>query len=123
MNKATIFLRVTSLSSSEVSFVFIISSSHANTNLPNRRFSHEQLLMSKYSSILHALLHSQFTRTKIPHIIVYKNPNHLIFYTHSDIHHYPISVLNYIYFHSINTYIHTIHAELKVLFDLPLTLN
>ena len=35
----------------------IISSSHAKNNLPNRRFSHEQFLTSKFSSILPVLSH------------------------------------------------------------------
>ena len=52
------FARVTFSLSSEFSVVFNISSSHDNTNLPIRRFSHEQFLISKYSSVLHALLHS-----------------------------------------------------------------
>ena len=51
--------RVTFLSLSEVSVVFNISASHANTYLPNRYFLHEQILISKYSSILHALWDSQ----------------------------------------------------------------
>ena len=53
------FLYVTFLSTSEVLVVSNISSSHANINLPYRRFFHEQLLVSKYLLILHALLHSQ----------------------------------------------------------------
>ena len=53
------FPRVTFFSWSEVSVVFDTSYLHANTNSPIRRFSHEQFLVSKYSSILHALLHSQ----------------------------------------------------------------
>ena len=43
----------------EVLVALNISSTHANTNLPKRRFSHEQFLISKHLSILHALLHSQ----------------------------------------------------------------
>ena len=39
--------------------VFNISYLHANANLPNRHFSHEQILTSKSLSILHALLYSQ----------------------------------------------------------------
>ena len=39
--------------------VFKISSSHANTNLPIRRFSGEQLSVSKYSLILLALFYWQ----------------------------------------------------------------
>ena len=34
---------------------FLSLSKHANINLPNRRFSHEQILIPKYSLILHAL--------------------------------------------------------------------
>ena len=49
---------LTSLSPFEVLVVFNISSSHANTNLPNRCFQHKQYLLSKCSSIAHALLHS-----------------------------------------------------------------
>ena len=49
---------VTLLSSSEVSVVLNISSSHANSNLPNRCFSHEYFLIYKYSTNLLALLHS-----------------------------------------------------------------
>ena len=56
------FKNVTFLSSNELSVVFNILSSHANTNLPNRRFLREQFLISKHSLILHALLYSQ------PHI-------------------------------------------------------
>ena len=53
------FSHVTFLSSSEISVVFSITSSHASTNLPNRHFLQEIFLISKYSSIFHALLHSQ----------------------------------------------------------------
>ena len=47
--------RATFLSLSEVSVVFNIPASHANTYLPNRHFLHEQILISKYLSIVHAL--------------------------------------------------------------------
>ena len=43
----------------EVLVIFNILSSHTNTNLKNRRFLHKHFLISKYSSILHALLRSQ----------------------------------------------------------------
>ena len=59
MKKASTFLRVTFLSLSAVSVAFNISSSHPNTNLPNKCFSHKQFLMSKYSSIFYELLHKQ----------------------------------------------------------------
>ena len=58
MNKAINFFNVY-LSLSKVTVVFDLSSSHSNTNLPIRRFLQEQFLISKYSSKLHALLHSQ----------------------------------------------------------------
>ena len=53
------FSHATFLSTSQVSVVFNISSSHANNNLPNIRFLLEQFSKPKYKSILHALLHSQ----------------------------------------------------------------
>ena len=55
---ALIFSRFTFLPWSEVLIVFNISFSRANTSLPNRRFLHEQFLVSKYL-ILHALLQSE----------------------------------------------------------------
>ena len=79
-------------------------------------FSHEQFVISKYSSILNALLHSQL------HILEF-HCNDLILYTYTNIHHDSIYALNYIYFHSIPIYIDKIHAELKILFHVPLKLN
>ena len=62
VNKGIIFfLHVTFLPSSETLVVFNISSSHANTTLPIKRFSHDQFLIDKYSLILHALLYSEYT--------------------------------------------------------------
>ena len=50
----------TCLSTNDVaSIVFHISSGHTNSNLSERCFLHKQLLIFKYSTILHALLHSQ----------------------------------------------------------------
>ena len=54
-----IFLHVYSFSTSEVSVLFNISSSHSNTYLPINRFLHEQFLVSKYSLISRGLLYSQ----------------------------------------------------------------
>ena len=54
---------------------------------------------------------------------LYKNPNYIILYTHTDIHHGSIFALDYILFHLINIYTPTIHAELKILFYLPPTPN
>ena len=56
MNKTVIF---TYFHARQVSVVFNISPSHANTNLSSRLFSYEQFSISKYSSILHALSHSE----------------------------------------------------------------
>ena len=53
------FFLVFFLSSSKVSGVFNISSLHSKTSLPIWRSSHEQFLLSKYLSTVHALLHSQ----------------------------------------------------------------
>ena len=58
------------LSKSEVSVVFNISSSYANTNLPNRRFSQQQFLICQYPSILHVLLQKQSHVTGL-HIFTY----------------------------------------------------
>ena len=64
------------------------------------------------------------TRISIPYIIIFrKNSNHLIAYTHIDIHHYSIFLLNCIYFHSIYIYTHKIHPKLKIMFALPSALN
>ena len=56
--RQSFFAHDTFLWLSKVSVVFNISSLHANTNLPMRHFSQEQFLISKYSSILHALFYS-----------------------------------------------------------------
>ena len=109
-----IFSRVTFLSSCEASVAFNLSSSHTNTNLSIRRFSHEQFLMSKYLSILHALLHSKSHCEDFTYNHLYKNPNRLILYTDTNIHHYSVFVLNYIYFYLIYIYTHTIDIELKI---------
>ena len=110
------------LSLSKFLVVFNISSSHSNMNLPIRRFSQEQFLTTKYSSILHALLHSQ------SHVLGFhiqrflqksKSSNSL----HSQWHSLWFHALNYVQFHSIYICSHTIHFELRVLFHLLLTLN
>ena len=85
----------------------------------NRRSLHEQVLISKNFSILHALLHSEDSTNDHLH----KNSNHVILYTHLDIHRGSIFALNYMYFYSMYIYPHTIHPELKILFHLPSTLN
>ena len=114
---------VTFLLTSKALVAFNISSSHGITSLPNRRFLYDQFLISKHLSILHVLLDSQ------PHVQgfhifhLYKNFNHLILYTHTNIHHELIFALNYIHFHLIHIPTHSIHAEPKILFHLLLTLN
>ena len=45
---------LTVLSTSEASVAFNILSSHANSNLSNRHFSREEILISNYPSILYA---------------------------------------------------------------------
>ena len=55
--KQLLFTHVTFLSSSQVAVVFNIPSLHASINLPNRCFSYEQILTTKYSSVLHVLSH------------------------------------------------------------------
>ena len=50
---------VNKLSTNEVSIIFNISFSHVNINLVNRHVLHDQLSISKYSSVLDALPHSQ----------------------------------------------------------------
>ena len=53
------------------------------------------------------------------YIHLYRKPNHLILHTHNDV----LFQLLITYFHLIYIYTHMIHAELKILFYLPLTLN
>ena len=62
MRMTTIVLLFLSLT--EVSVEFNISFSYADSNFSNRHFLHEQFLISKYSSILHELLHSQWHMLK-----------------------------------------------------------
>ena len=57
--KQLLFVNATFLSLSKLSLVFNISPSHSNANLPIRLFSQDKCLISRHSSILHALLHSQ----------------------------------------------------------------
>ena len=67
-----------------------------NTNLPNRRFLHEQFLASKYSPILHshAFLYLQLLVLGFRHNHLYKSSNHRILYTRTDIDHGSILALN-----------------------------
>ena len=94
-----------------VKSVFNISSSHVNTKLLKRRFSNEQFLISKYSSILHALLHSQ-SHVLVSYIYhLFRNPNHLILYIHTGIYRDSFFVMNYINFHSIHIYTNMAPAD------------
>ena len=54
---------------------------------------------------------------------IYKKSNSLILYAHTNIHHHSIFALNHKQFHSTYNYTHTIHAELKTLFNLLFILN
>ena len=113
------FSYVNFLISSEVSVAFNILFFHANGNLSNISFSHEQFSRSKYLSILHAQCTLTTTRTRITHTInLYKNSNNLILYIRTAIHHESIFALIYIHFYSVHIYIHPIHAELKILFHI-----
>ena len=58
-NKHIIIFSCYFFSLGKVSVVFNTSSSYSNTNYPIRCFPRKQILISKYSSILHALLHLQ----------------------------------------------------------------
>ena len=53
----------------------------------------------------------------------YMKSNQVILYIHIGIYHDSIFTLTYIHFHSVYIYINTIHAEVKILFHLSLTLN
>ena len=55
--KQLLFLHVIFLSKASV--IFNISSSHSDTDWHTRRFTQEKSLVSKYSIILHALLHAK----------------------------------------------------------------
>ena len=117
------FLHFTSLLSNEAWVVFNTSSSHANTNLPNRRLPHEKFLIYKYSLILHALLHPQ------SHVLVFHKKSSLQeLQSSNSLHSHQNSSWFLFYFElhtprSIRIYTHPIHAKLKILFHLPLTLN
>ena len=50
---------------------------------------------------------------------LYKNSNHLVLYTYTNIDHDVIFILLYMHFHSNYIYTHTINDELKILFHLP----
>ena len=64
----------------KASVVFNISQQHFNTDLPIRCFSQKQFLTSKYSSISHALLHSQSTVQGF-HIIIFTRTPVIHFFT------------------------------------------
>ena len=69
--------------------------------------------------MLHALLHSQLyvLKSHINHF--YKNPNHLIFCTYTNVHHDSSFALNCMHLQLIHICIDMIHTELKILFRLP----
>ena len=120
-----IISHITFLSISEVSAVFNTPFPYPNTFFLNKGFLSKHFLISKYLSILNVILHSQSHVLGFPsHIIIFtRTPNHLIICTHTDIHYDFIFALNYIHFHSIYIYTHTIHVALKILFHLPLIVN
>ena len=89
MNQAVIFLDIT--------VVFNISSSHANTNSPNKNFLHKPILISKYSSSLHVskcIYNSIYHKYMYIYIYVYILYIHkYILYIHTYIHTYIIIIL------------------------------
>ena len=102
--------------------LYLISHLHS-ANSTNKRFIHENFLVSRYSSIyMPYYTHTHMYKdSSYNHLC--KSSNHLILYTRTDIHHDSILTLNYTHFHSIRIYTHTIHLELKIFFHFPQTLN
>ena len=76
--------------------------------LPWSRFVLHEHVLHKYSSILHALLHSQSQVLGFQINHLHKNSNHLHLYTHTNIHHDSIFLFNFKHFHSVHIYIHTL---------------
>ena len=78
--------------------------------------------MSKYSSNLNALLHSQ-SHMLVFHIKLFldepQSSNYLNLHQHSSWFHFCFDL----HFHFIHIYTHIIHVGLKILFHLPLTLK
>ena len=106
MNKKITFCTCYCLSLSNVSVVFSVSSSHSNTSLQIRRFPQKQLLVSKYSSILHTLLHLKLHVLGFlikPFPKEFKSPNFLHFHRHSLWLHFCFE-LN---IHSFNLHLHS----------------
>ena len=112
------FSHVTFLSLGKVSVKFNISFSHGNFHYRLEVFR----INNSYYQNIDKLFMLCYTRNHTYQDSTYnylnKNPNHLIFYTHTNIHHASIFALNYIPFHS--TYIYA--SELKILFCLPVAL-
>ena len=111
-----IFLYVAFLSTSDILVVFNISSSHGSTNLPNQCFIAWTVLSISQLYVLGFHIFKRFS-------YVFMNSNYLILFAHTNIHHDFIFALNYIHFYSVHSYTHTIHVELKILFQINPTLN
>ena len=62
---------------------------------------HENVLVCKYLSVLHALSHLQLPVIEFHIQSFFKNPNHLILYSHTNIDHDSIFRLDYKHFHLI----------------------
>ena len=86
-------------------------------------FLHEQFTISKYSSILHALLRSQSHEIGFHIELSLQETQSSHLYTHTYIHYDSIIPLNGTHFQLIHICTHTIRAEVKILFHLPLPLN
>ena len=76
------FSNVAFLPSGEISVVFNISSLHSNTNLPIRRYSHENIFISKNSSIYMLPYTYNHIYEDSTYNTFYKNPHSSNFYRH-----------------------------------------
>ena len=116
------FSYVTFLSLSKVSVIFDISSSHGNFHYRLEVFRINNFYYQNIDQFFMLYYTRNHTYQNFTYNYLNKNPNHLIFYTHTNIHHGSIFALNYIPFYSTYIYTQTIHSELKILFCLPVAL-
>ena len=120
--KQLYFSYVTFLSLSKVSVIFDISSSHGNFHYRLEVFRINNFYYQNIDQFFMLYYTRNHTYQNSTYNYLNKNPNHLIFYTHTNIHHGSIFALNYIPFYSTYIYTQTIHSELKILFCLPVAL-
>ena len=116
------FSYVTFLSLSKVSVIFDISSSHGNFHYRLEVFRINNFYYQNIDQFFMLYYTRNHTYQNSTYNYLNKNPNHLIFYTHTNIHHDSIFALNQIPFYSTYIYTQTTHSELKILFCLPVAL-